>query len=231
MDTRMCPGAILGCSTCFSTSYGIIPFLFSHRDNEDLSAFTVVFVFNGEVKDVLTTLHIVVSRLGSEDTMHREGGYVEEGAEGVDMSLSVGGDGFHVHEPMNIDSLQVSGTVEEMTTKERTTRDAYGKEIHEVKAWLRFTHICIVLIAEQWFGHEREKGRGRSVRSDSENRVGVDGDMRRGQDLHADGVGIRNDGGQHDGWRIQVSNEGVAVSLHFTRWRVQYTVLCSRKEG
>lgn len=231
MDTRMCPGAILGCSTCFSTSYVIIPFRPSHCNNEDLSAFTVVFIFNGEVKDVLATLHVIVSRLGSEDTRHREGGYVKEGAEGVDMGLSVGCDGFHVHGPMNIDSLQVSGAVEEVTAKETTTRDVNGKEIHEVKAWLRFTHVCIVLIAEQWFGHEREKRRGRSVRSDSENRVGVDGDVRRGQDLHADGVGIRNDGGQRDGWRIQVSNEGVAVSLRITRWRIQYTVLGSRKEG
>lgn len=231
MDTRMCPGAILGCSTCFSTSYVIIPFRPSHCNNEDLSAFTVVFIFNGEVKDVLATLHVIVSRLGSEDTRHREGGYVKEGAEGVDMGLSVGCDGFHVHGPMNIDSLQVSGAVEEVTAKETTTRDVNGKEIHEVKAWLRFTHVCIVLIAEEWFGHEREKGRGRNVRSDSENRVGVDGDVRRGQDLHADGVGIRNDGGQRDGWRIQVSNEGVAVSLRITRWRIQYTVLGSRKEG
>lgn len=231
MDTRMCPGAILGCSTCFSTSYVIIPFRPSHCNNEDLSAFTVVFIFNGEVKDVLATLHVIVSRLGSEDTRHREGGYVKEGAEGVDMGLSVGCDGFHVHGPMNIDSLQVSGAVEEVTAKETTTRDVNGKEIHEVKAWLRFTHVCIVLIAEQWFGHEREKRRGRSVRSDSKNRVGVDGDVRRGQDLHADGVGIRNDGGQRDGWRIQVSNEGVAVSLRITRWRIQYTVLGSRKEG
>ncbi len=217
MDTRMCPGAILGCSTCFSTSYVITPFRPSHRNNEDLSAFTVVFVFNGEVKELLATLHVIVSRLGSEDTRHREGGYVEEGAEGVDMGLSMGGDGFHVHGPMNIDSLQVSGAIEEVTAKETTTRDVDGKEIHEVKARLRFAHVCIVLIAEQWLGHKREKRRGRSVRSDSENRVCVDGDMRRGQDLHADGVGIRNDGGQRDGWRIQVSNEGVAVSLRITR--------------
>ena len=136
MDTRMCPGAILGCSACFSTSYVIIPFRPSHCNNEDLSAFTVVFVFNGEVKDVLATLHVIVSRLGSEDTRHREGEYVKEGAEGVDMGLSVGCDGFHVHGPMNIDSLQVSGAVEEVTAKETTTRDVNGKEIHEVKAWL-----------------------------------------------------------------------------------------------
>ena len=136
MDTRMCPGAMLGCSACFSTSYGITAFRPSHRNNEDLSAFTVVFVFNGEVKDVLATLHVIVSRLGSEDTRHREGGYVKEGAEGVDMGLSVGCDGFHVHGPMNIDSLQVSGAVEEVTAKETTTRDVNGKEIHEVKAWL-----------------------------------------------------------------------------------------------
>lgn len=127
MDTRMCPGAILGCSTCFSTSYVITPFRPSHRNNEDLSAFTVVFVFNGEVKDVLATLHVIVSRFGSEDTRHREGGYVEEGAEGVDMGLSVGCDGFHVHGTMNVDSLQVSGAVEEVTAKETTTRDVDGK--------------------------------------------------------------------------------------------------------
>ena len=103
------------------------PYLSPHSNNKDLSSFSVVFVFNGEVKDLIMTLHVVVNGFGSEDTWYREAWYVEESAEGIDACLSVGSDGLHRHEPMDINSLQVSCAVEEVAAKEATTGDGCEK--------------------------------------------------------------------------------------------------------